>query len=475
MHLPLTLDEYREDLRRFMRVAATKQARLVVFPELGGVMVAPPILRDFRSQLLKRQDRGRRKRASLWERVVGGLAGTTAALVGADFRRGLAALLDVAAQDIWQAYVDVFGALAREYSMVVIGPSAYLPDPVDGVIRNISVVFDADGQIAGRQAKVVLHPSDADLVQAGTTWDVIATDAGQLGLILGSDVLYPEVGRVLAYQGAEMIVVQAACTEQALYEKIRTGALARMQDNQLFTVTRFLVGDHRLSRAQRSPFAGKSAIFAPQELSPRSNGVLVEMGNLRSEGVLAAEWDFVALRELWEKSETPVRQQLPLQQAGQVLAQLYARLQMLPKVMSSEQLSPDVAIPRSSEPRADTPWQELDDLVVIATTTQRWPLSVVPQNYALALEDDGEDFVVMPEDFDPQDFPDDFDREDFDRAGHEAGTMAGVQVNGASAKASVTNVPQAGDEMNDVDESGTESGEDETDEMDAVPGSDRGR
>ena len=72
MHLPLTLDEYREDLRRFMRVAVNKQARLVIFPELGGVMVAPPILRDFRSLLLKRYDRGRRRHASLWQRMAGG-------------------------------------------------------------------------------------------------------------------------------------------------------------------------------------------------------------------------------------------------------------------------------------------------------------------------------------------------------------------------------------------------------------------
>ncbi|MCC6458674.1 MAG: hypothetical protein IT328_27240 [Caldilineaceae bacterium] len=373
MHLPLTLDEYREDLRRFMRVAAAKQARLVVFPELGGVMVAPPILRDFRSQLLKRYDRGRRRHAKLWDRMVGGLAGTLVAMVGADFRRGLAALLDVASQDVWRAYDEVFGGLAREFGVTVVAPSAYLPDPVDGVIRNLAVVYNRDGQMVGRQAKVVLHPADADLAQAGTTWDVIATEVGQIGLILGSDVLYPEVGRLLAYQGADMLVVQAASTDYLLYEKLRAGTLARMQDNQLFAAVSFLVGDNQLSRLQRTPFTGKSAIFAPQELTPRSNGVLVEMGNLRSEGVLAAQWDFVALRDLWETSETPVRRQLPLQQAGQFLSHLYARLQALPKVAELDQL-PDVVAPPMTNRRGEAELlQSLDDLVVIAAVTQPWP------------------------------------------------------------------------------------------------------
>jgi hypothetical protein len=186
-------------------------------------------------------------------------------------------------------------------------------------------------------------------------------------------VLYPEVGRLLAYQGADMLVVQAASTDYLLYEKLRAGTLARMQDNQLFAAVSFLVGDNQLSGLQRTPFTGKSAIFAPQELTPRSNGVLVEMGNLRSEGVLAAQWDFVALRDLWETSETPVRRQLPLQQAGQFLSHLYARLQALPKVAELDQL-PDVVAPPMPSRRGEAGMlQSLDDLVVIAAVTQPWP------------------------------------------------------------------------------------------------------
>lgn len=473
MHLPLTLDEYREDLRRFMRVAATKQARLVVFSELGGVMVAPPILQDFRSQLLKRYDRGRRRHASLVQRVMGGMAGAMASMFGADFRRGLGALLDVAAQDLWNAYVDVFGGLAREFGVTVVAPSAYLPDPVDGVIRNLAAVFDSNGQMTGRQAKVVLHPADADLAQAGSTWDVISTEVGQIGLILGSDVLYPEVGRLLAYQGAEMLVVQAACTDQLLYEKIRAGTLARMQDNQLFAAVSFLVGENRLSRAQRTPFAGKSAIFAPQELTPRSNGVLVEMGNLRSEGVLAAQVDFASLRELWETSETPVRRQLPLQQAGQVLAQLYARLQGLPKVADLEQLPVTNHVTNhdaNGTPKANVtalgPTQRLDDLAVIAEITQKWPLQPLEGLDTLTYDpafDSDVDFVITPPYYD----------EMMAEAGVDDARLAtGVGDDGGS-NAVVAEADARDDQRAESGQS--KDGDDETDEMDAVADGDRSR
>ena len=479
MHLPLTLDEYREDLRRFMRVAVTKQARLVVFPELGGVMVAPPILRDFRSQLLKRYDRGRRRHATLWQRLIGEMAGSAASVVGADFRRGLGALLDVASQDVWRAYEDVFGGLAREFGVTVVAPSAYLPDPLDGVIRNLAVVFDANGQMAGRQAKVVLHPADADIAQAGATWDVIPTEVGQIGLILGSDVLYPEVGRVLAYQGAELFVVQAACTDQLLYQKIRAGALARMQDNQLFAVLSFLVGDNRLSRAQRTPFTGKSAIFAPQEMTPRNNGVLVEMGNLRSEGVLAAQWDFAELRDLWETSETPVRRQLPLQQAGQMLAQLYARLQTLPKVADLNQLTVGEVNESLGDKRKGLPSQSLDDLVVIASVTQRWPphLAAVEIAADVANLENDEDFLVTATGA----------GESGGRGGNGQQAVAiGSAHHGVTAgnEGHREHVPapdgrdpagNSGNDLGNAVDTDDGSGEDETDEMDAVAGGDRGR
>ncbi len=121
-------------------------------------------------------------------------------------------------------------------------------------------------------------------------------------------------------------------------------------------------------------YVGKSAIFAPQELTPRYSGVLVEMGNHRSEGVLAAEWDFVALKALWESSDTPIRNQLP--QASQALAQLYQRLQSLPRSMDEMALLPDESNPLAALPGPGEEAHSLDELPVLASVTARWPLDM---------------------------------------------------------------------------------------------------
>jgi predicted amidohydrolase len=375
------MQEHREELRRFLRVAQNKQAQLVIFPELAGVMVAPPRLRGLRAALLKRADQGRRKQASLWQRATATLANQAAQWLHADFRAGLRALLDVAAAELWSDYANLYSELAREFNTTLVAPSAYLPDPRDQVIRNLAAVFDADGSFLGAQAKVLLHPEDEDIAQAGAVWEPIQTKVGAVGIMLGGDVLYPEVGRALAYQGAEILVTAAACPVPVLYQKVRGGILARMQDNQLFAAASFLVGHNELGRQRRDPFVGKAAIFAPQELTPRYNGVLVEMGNTRSEGVLSAEWNFVALKRLWETSDTPVRQKIPAAQVGQLLGRLYERLKSLPRTLDAAFFSETV---ESSEPdgeaatgKADS-LVSLDELPAVSIVTRRWSPAPMP-------------------------------------------------------------------------------------------------
>lgn len=452
--------EYREELRRFLKVATAKRARLVVFPELGGLVVAPPLLGDFRSGLIKQAERRHMRRATLWERLQGGFASVLAQWLKADLRLGLAGLLDVAPSSIWSAYCETFGDLAREFGVTLVAPSGYFPDPRDGVVRSLAAVFDEQGELLGTQAKVVLHNEDQDLAQPGSTWDVIPTPVGRLGLMLGADVLFPEVGRVLAYQGADALVVQGACVEPVLYNKIRTGVLARMQDNQLFAAAAFLVGRNCLSRGMRAPYVGKSAIFAPQELTPRKSGVLVEMTSRQSEGVLTAVWDFAALRELWERSDTPVRRNLPLEQTGPILGQLYSRLEHLPRLLPADLVegeidadgdgATDLIQAASHATRAERPQLSLDELEVRSSITSRWPVDAGPEVTGMA---------EAGEDMSPLDTPD-----HADVASHAGASQLedGVAWPDGELDPNLSAAPHNPSASADT------FGEDETDEMDAL-------
>ncbi len=412
MRLHASLDDYRDDLRRFLRAAAAKQARLVLFPELAGQMLAPLLLGDTRSNLLRRAEVGRRRNAGAWDKVSGKAAGWLANALKADLGAATAGLLDVEPARLWEVYADLFGGLARAQGTTIVAPSAWLPDPAgaaDGgpALRNLSGVFGPAGDLLGTQARVLSDSDDGGRVGRGSGWRVIPTEVGRVGLILGSDVLYPEVGRVLAYQNAEVLLLQAASPTTAGYHKLRAGILARMQDNQLYAAASFLVGSSPY-RKQADPYLGRSAVLAPQELTPKYNGVLVEMGSAQSEGVITAEWDYVLLKQLWETSDTPLRRALEPADAAPLLAALYTQLQALPQAPpvqllpeplaqvtaeidlddASEMLGPASGgvVGAEVENAESEALLELDDLPQLGSVRSHWPLQPPEVEGAVAEE-----------------------------------------------------------------------------------------
>jgi len=381
MRIFATLDLYRSEVQRFLRVAKHKNAELVLFPELGATMLIPPLLDNIRTALLKYAEWGRRRKSPLWQRYAAGFSWWLASLGTTDFAETVADYLTTTGPELWQTYCTLFGELAQQSDLIIVAPSGYLPDPEDGVVRNISGVFGRDGTLLGYQAKGRLSEQDRRIAEPGTDWTVIQTEAGALGLLLGNDLLYPEIGRLLTYKGAEILVGQGAAETTPLYQKLRAGLLAGMQDNQVFAAASFLVGSNDLVGKDKIQYVGRSAIFAPQELTPRFNGVLVEMGSANSEGVLSADWNYVALHKLWDLSEIPLRRDASYHQVDRVIASLYARLQHAPD------LSPEGTAVADADPNSgllDNGKQllRLDDLPVTTTITRRWPPNKV--NYSAA-------------------------------------------------------------------------------------------
>jgi predicted amidohydrolase len=272
LRLATTTGEAYSHWERYLRAARSKNADLVVLPELAGVGVTLALLNDNGAKLLKRAAAGRQRNAGLWQRMAGAVAGSLAALSRPDLLRSLAHMLEESGPSIYEAYTDLFSRLARECQVTLIAPSAWLPDPADGVIRNLTVVFGRNGETLGSQSKVLLNRFDEQICRPGTSWDVINSDAGAIGLMIGNDVLLPEVGRLLAFQGAELLVLQSACSAQVAYQKQRTGILARMQDNQLFAAAAFLVGENPLhavtGKAKTRGMAGQISHLRPSGTDP---------------------------------------------------------------------------------------------------------------------------------------------------------------------------------------------------------------
>jgi len=318
-------DSYRKDLSRFLHMARAKGAELIVFPALAGVMAASYKVEGFRMSLLKQADERQRGKSSFLTRTRSALAGSTATLLGASFRRAFLQLLQADATGLATAYEKLFSNLAKVYEITVVAGSAYVPD-VAGVIRHRTTVFGPDGSVLGRHDKMALSREDEGLATAGDAWHVVATPVGRLGILLGEEALYPEAGRVLAYQGADLLVTLAAAGNDALAAYVRQGTIARAQENRCFAMTSFLVGKNHLTPDDGSvtTFVGKSGIYAPLEMTPRHSGIMVEMGTSEAEGLLTAELDRNALHNLWETGVEPVRRRMPMGLFASYLPALYS-------------------------------------------------------------------------------------------------------------------------------------------------------
>ncbi len=316
-----TLDELLAYFHRFLRIAKTKGSQLAIFPEYSGLAVGIPMFPGWRNALLKE---AAAPKQGILPKLKGMLAGGAANVMRADLRKSLLLTLQEMPDSLYDVYVSVFADLAQQYDMTIVAGSLYVYDVETASIRHAAFVFGPDGSLLGRQEQVVADAETLDVAQTGPGWTPIDTPVGRIGLLFGYETLYPEPARVLAYQGAEMLLTLAAAKRPATYHKIRQAALARCQENQLYGAAAFLVGDDPFAAPEAPPFLGRSAIFAPLEFTPRFTGVMTELGSAQAEGVITAEWDYPALHELWETSETPIRQRMPLEQVG-LLAQVYGR------------------------------------------------------------------------------------------------------------------------------------------------------
>jgi predicted amidohydrolase len=323
MSIPASREEFEAEARRFLHQAQAKMARLVVFPELAGLMLAPPLISSFKLGFIKRADQGKRPTASLISRSLGRVSGAAADVVGGGFRGSLLGLLEKNSTALRDLYCETFGGLAREFRTLLLGGSLYVLDEESQTVRNRAYLFDVSGEILGYQDKLNLSPDERGLATPGADLRVLNTRFGRIGLLLGQDALYPELARVLAVQGVELVLGIAACPGLVMANLVRHALALRVEENQVFAAASFLLGSNYLDQGDREDYFGQSALMAPMTLTERRDGVLIQAGTNRTEGLITAKLDSDALRSLWESSRFRPRREMHLGNLGPLLAEMY--------------------------------------------------------------------------------------------------------------------------------------------------------
>ena len=108
---------------------------------------------------------------------------------------------------------DFFGELARQYNVVIV--TSLFEKRAPGLYHNTAVVIEADGSIAGKYRKMHI-PDDPAYYEKFyfTPGDMgfrpIDTSVGRLGVLVCWDQWYPEAARLMALQGAQLLIYPTA-------------------------------------------------------------------------------------------------------------------------------------------------------------------------------------------------------------------------------------------------------------------------
>ena len=149
------------------------------------------------------------------------------------------------------------GALASRHRIAVVVGLAVRHPVITGVLRNMSVLFAADGS-RHEHVKVHLPRDEKRYFEEGAAFAVADIASARLGMLVCADIAFPEAARCLALRGAELIAVPM-CAPTPANPVLYTGlAAARAYENQAYVLIANRVGsDHGVR------FGGGSVIAAP--------------------------------------------------------------------------------------------------------------------------------------------------------------------------------------------------------------------
>ena len=108
---------------------------------------------------------------------------------------------------------DLYGELARQFGVVIV--ISLFEKRAPGLYHNTAVVIEKDGTIAGKYRKMHI-PDDPAYYEKFyfTPGDLgfrpIETSIGKLGVLVCWDQWYPEAARLMALQGAEILIYPTA-------------------------------------------------------------------------------------------------------------------------------------------------------------------------------------------------------------------------------------------------------------------------
>jgi predicted amidohydrolase len=131
-------------------------------------------------------------------------------------------------------------------------------EKVESVLYNSAVLVGPDGELLDMYNKIHLRGEERMAFREGYQLPVIPTEVGNIGLMIGYDLAFPEVARSLVLDGAEVLCV-CGNWEAANIDEWKTYIRARAYENAVFVAAANRVGEDVTLN-----FGGESAVVGPR-------------------------------------------------------------------------------------------------------------------------------------------------------------------------------------------------------------------
>ncbi|MCF8302823.1 MAG: bifunctional GNAT family N-acetyltransferase/carbon-nitrogen hydrolase family protein [Bacteroidales bacterium] len=170
----------------------------------------------------------------------------------------------------------------------------------DEKLFNVSFLCRRDGSW-DQQYKLHITPNEIGTwgFRGGEKVKVFDTDSGKIGILICYDVEFPELSRLMADEGMEILFVPFLTDTQNGYTRVRRCAQSRAIENECYVAVAGAVGN--LPRVSNMDIQyAQSAVFSPSDFAFPTNAVVAE-ATPNNEMTLIADVNLDLLKELHTK------------------------------------------------------------------------------------------------------------------------------------------------------------------------------
>lgn len=190
-----------------------------------------------------------------------------------------------------------FQEYAISYNInIITGSMPYLDK---GSLYNVGFLCKRDGTSEMYQ-KIHITPNEVMHwgMKGGSEIKTFETDCGKIGILICYDVEFPELSRLMADEGMNILFVPFLTDTQNGYTRVRHCAQSRAIENECYVAIAGCVGNLPKVNNMDIQYA-QSAVFTPSDFAFPSNGIKAE-ATPNTEMTLIVDVDIDLLKELHE-------------------------------------------------------------------------------------------------------------------------------------------------------------------------------